>query len=88
MGTGKLVKDRAKTHGDFYKTSELATRLADATAPALSRGTQEHHVLRHAREMICVKLARITKGDSGAAEHWEDIAGYAALVAEHLSNRG
>jgi len=34
-----------------------------------------------ALEMICVKMARILAGDPDHADHWDDIAGYARLVA-------
>lgn len=76
----ELIEQRARTHGDFALTAEWATKLQDMTSARID----EPPVMRHAREMICVKLARIASGDPMHADHWRDIAGYAALVAEML----
>ena len=34
--------------------------------------------------MIACKIARILSGDPNWRDHWDDIAGYATLVAERL----
>lgn len=81
MDTADLIAEKAKTHGDFPRTADLAVRLATACAP---KPDDEPRVLQHAREMICVKLARIASGDPLAPEHWDDVAGYAKLVADWL----
>lgn len=81
MDTQELLLVRRKTHGDFAKTAELAVMLASMCAP---KPDDEPRVLQHGREMICVKLARVASGDPLAAEHWDDIAGYAKLVADWL----
>lgn len=77
----ELIKQRAMTHGEFSFTSDLAVRLADACSPPID---SEPRYTRHAREMICVKLARIASGDPMYADHWRDIAGYAMLVVGML----
>ncbi len=79
----ELIEQRAKTHGDFALTAERAARLQDATRVRID----EPPVMRHGREMICVKLARIASGDPTHADHWRDIAGYAMLVAASLERR-
>lgn len=42
------------------------------------------HVQRVALTQVCVKLARILEGDPNERDHWDDVAGYATLVAEAL----
>jgi hypothetical protein len=79
----ELIEQRAKTHGDFALTAERAARLQDMTRVRID----EPPVMRHGREMICVKQARIASGDPYCVDHWEDIAGYASLVAEWLKRR-
>jgi hypothetical protein len=39
---------------------------------------------REALDMICSKMARIMNGDPNYVDSWEDIAGYATLVANRL----
>jgi hypothetical protein len=84
MNAKKLVKDRAKTHGDFAETAFVASKLQ-------YHSTITHHAgvspqIEHARQMICVKLARIACGDPFVIDHWKDIAGYAELVVQYLEN--
>lgn len=80
MDTAELVAEKGKTHGSFDLTAERASNLQDMTRTRIV----EPPVVRHGREMICVKMARIASGDPLAAEHWDDIAGYAKLVADWL----
>lgn len=75
-----LLDEKGKTHGSFDLTAERAGNLQDMTRTRIN----EPPVVRHAREMICVKLARIASGNPLATEHWDDIAGYAKLVADWL----
>ena len=78
--TDGLLSDRKRTHGDFADDAAVAqslkrlmrkqpgwARLDDCQAQAL--------------EMIAVKLARILAGDPNHVDHWDDIAGYARLIA-------
>ena len=38
-------------------------------------------------DMILHKIARIGTGDPNKVDHWDDIAGYATLVARYLRNK-
>lgn len=40
---------------------------------------------REALEMIAHKIARIVNGDPGYLDNWNDLAGYAQLVAQELT---
>ncbi len=76
QGTDALLKAREATHGSFASQARLAQALKSmirSEAQPLSAGQQE------ALDMIASKLARIACGDAGHADHWCDIAGYAAL---------
>ena len=42
---------------------------------------------KEAIHMILVKLSRIIYGNHDHADHWDDIAGYALLVADRLKDK-
>lgn len=44
-------------------------------------------VQKESLEMVAVKVARILSGDASAAEHWNDVSGYAQLVVRILEDR-
>ncbi len=72
-----ILRCRRLTHGDFGHAARLT---ADLKA-ALERDT--HHLTcgqREALSMILVKIGRICAGNPDHADHWDDIAGYAALA--------
>ena len=39
------------------------------------------YIMLESLDMNCSKVARIISGDCAAADHWDDIAGYARLVS-------
>lgn len=80
-----LTQKRQMTHGDWADTALNAHRLKDALTMAIEdregRGqTPLHPPQFEALEMILAKIARIVSGDPNHADHWVDIAGYAALA--------
>ena len=79
----ELIKERGKTHGMFELTASLAVQLQELTRTKVG----EPPIMRHALDMICVKLARIVSGDPSHADHWRDIAGYASLIADEIAKR-
>lgn len=83
MDTADLIAEKGRTHGSFDLTAERAGHLQDMTRTRII----EPPVVRHGREMVCVKLARIASGDPLVPEHWDDIAGYAKLVADWIRER-
>ena len=54
---------------------------------AKNYGTFEALSKIEALDMICHKIARIINGDPNHLDSWQDIAGYARLVAERLQGR-
>jgi len=79
--TDALLAEREKTHGDFtihaQITQDLKTIMAATGVwPNLSTYSRE------ALEMIAHKIGRILAGNPNFRDHWDDIAGYAKLVAD------
>ena len=77
-----ILKQRKKTHGEFRFqatcSQELKTVMVDSRRNKLTSSKRE------ALEMIQHKIARILCGNSDVIDHWDDIAGYATLVADEL----
>jgi|NOAtaT_6_FD_contig_31_3390580_length_614_multi_1_in_0_out_0_2 hypothetical protein len=78
-----LIGERGKTHGDY---AAVADTYATLLAAWQSSGQPLPETSALALTMIFVKIARILNGDPSHADHWIDIAGYAKLVADHLSH--
>ena len=86
-----VLKERAKTHGDFEETANIALGLKTELRRHIeSRKEKHHHCLLNTQqeslEMICTKIARILSGDPNEPDHWRDIAGYAQLVVNSLDS--
>jgi len=79
----KILKTRAKTHGDYATMAHTAQALKEAM-----RNTPNWHELpdymREALEMDATKTARILCGNAYEPDHWHDKAGYATLVENLL----
>lgn len=84
--TAALLAERGARYGRFADHAEISQELktvvqayaADALAPDQAE----------ALAMICHKIARILNGDPDYVDNWDDIAGYARLVADRLAGRG
>jgi hypothetical protein len=78
-----ILVEKEKTHGAFRQTAWVAQRLKDITRDGTNWGLDDSETLsleqREALDGICVKMARIVCGNPKEADHWLDIAGYAAL---------
>lgn len=80
--TSEILLERSRSHGDFTLTGRLARQALLLYAPHLEKLDDD---MFHSLDMILVKIARILSGNHGSAEHWEDIAGYATLIARRLT---
>lgn len=78
MDTSDLIKARGAFYGPFEghaeKTQIIKTTLSKPAPP----------VIREGYDMIAHKLGRIANGDPSYIDSWDDIAGYAKLVADWL----
>ena len=81
----KILDEREETHGSFCDHAACSQELKGVMAKHQSR--ELSHVQIEALEMIQHKIARILVGDPDVIDHWDDIAGYATLVADELRNK-
>jgi hypothetical protein len=81
--TETILEERAKTHGDYKTTAEIAvaTKHLWSNQEGWTRLTATQV---ESLDMIASKVARILSGNPHAVEHWEDISGYAQLVVDNL----
>lgn len=81
-----ILIERGKTHGDYARHAGTTQCLK-----SVMRHTQNWGELgpsqTEALEMIAHKIGRILNGDPDHTDHWDDIAGYATLIAEQLRKR-
>lgn len=87
--TLSLITERGKTHGDFTEHSLITQNIKlmmSANGESQQIKWQElRPYQREALEMIAHKIGRILAGDPDFRDHWDDIAGYARLVAERCT---
>lgn len=83
MDTTELLAERGKTHGDFTIHAEITQRLKSVVYSMDSR-SRLSHIQQEAIDMILHKIGRIIAGNPNYKDHWDDIAGYAKLVADRV----
>lgn len=86
--TSELLTKRGETHGDYLLhagiTQELKMAMRRTDALEEIWRWKLNCSQREALEMIMHKIGRILAGDPNFRDHWDDIAGYAKLVADQL----
>ena len=83
--TDALLTERGRSHGDYSEQSRVTQHLKREIQKNIDwQSTTLADFQRDALDMFCVKLGRIIAGDPAFKDHWEDIAGYAKLVADRL----
>lgn len=78
-----ILSERAETYGTFVGHAKItqAVKQAMRNSPnwaVLSDSQQE------ALEMIAHKIGRILNGDPNFQDSWDDLVGYARLIADEL----
>lgn len=81
--TDAILEERGKVHGDFSLDAATSQRFKKMLCEC-ENWDKLSAVQREALEMICTKLARIMVGNPHHKDHYDDIAGYARLVAQRL----
>lgn len=81
--TDALLDARGKTHGKFVEHAAVTQTLKQVmrTMPNWDKLRPDQ---KEALEMNAHKVGRILAGDPDFVDHWDDIAGYAKLVADNL----
>ena len=85
MKVNQILKDREVTHGDFEIKAIWIQEIMENLI-GLNSWEDMSADQREAIHMILVKLSRILYGNSNHADHWDDIAGYAQLIANRLKD--
>lgn len=83
METKEILEQRGKTYGEFSRNSRIAQELK----MCMHDTDGWHHLaadMRESLDMIASKIARILNGDPRHVDSWDDIAGYAKLVADDV----
>ena len=84
MEINEILNEREKTHGDFQESATVAQAMK-----GYMRYYADWEYLpnthKEALEMIVHKIGRILAGNPSHKDHWDDIAGYATLVANKLA---
>lgn len=76
-----LLAERGKTHGDYAVHARVTQTLKSIVDEFEDPMSNEQ---REALDMILHKIGRICAGNPNHIDHWDDIAGYATLVATSL----
>lgn len=80
-----ILDQRAKTYGTFRDNAFLAQALKRSMADhAQDLGKAFADDQWEALEMIATKISRIVTGNADHVDQWDDIAGYATLIADRL----
>jgi hypothetical protein len=85
---GDLLVERGKTHGDYSVHARLTQGLKKLFDQGAAPGNTRNDLpATHAEaiDMLFHKIGRIGAGDASFKDHWDDIAGYAKLVADRLA---
>jgi uncharacterized protein DUF6378 len=87
-----ILAERRKQHGDFSEHAAYTQSIKAVINEVVHRrGARKHTeftcMQREALDMIAHKIGRILAGDPNHIDHWDDIAGYATLVANELRSR-
>lgn len=76
----KILAERPSTHGDFRDNSTISQELKRVMHGKVG-WDRLTSFQREALDMIAHKISRILAGNPNFKDHWDDIAGYATLVA-------
>lgn len=83
--TTAILTDRGQKYGAYIEQAQTAQRLKRILADVVAtRVTPIRSDAAESMQMICTKLSRLVHGDPEHLDSWDDIAGYARLVADRL----
>jgi hypothetical protein len=78
-----ILQARGSSYGAFEDNAYVAQRIKDDIALGKGFGGLEYDQVE-ALHQIASKISRIVTGDPDYVDNWDDIAGYAKLVADRL----
>ena len=81
MKTNDIIESRQDSHGDYATKAEFIQQLK-----CMMAGSFSWHLMtpseQESLDNIAQKIGRICFGNPHFKDHWDDIAGYAVLVAD------
>lgn len=81
----EMLTERGKRYGKFLSHADVTMQLKKVIRSfCADRDRRLQHDQEEALDMICHKIGRIVNGDPDYVDSWDDIAGYATLVADRL----
>jgi len=83
MDTKELLTERNKTHGPYELHAAITQRIKNIMYEQGWINLTPSQ--RESLDMIAHKIGRILAGDPDFRDHWDDIAGYAKLVADRCT---
>lgn len=85
MNINDTLASRGARYGEIADNAKVTEALVAAlrAAPYYETCSDVHKLCLY---MICHKLGRIVCGDANYADNMHDIAGYAKLLEEYVSN--
>jgi hypothetical protein len=83
MAVEDTLEERGTRYGNYLKQTEISNDLRTRMMNTPGWETMEVD-MEDALTMISVKISRILNGDPFYSDNWQDIAGYATLVADRL----
>lgn len=87
MSIEDILQERGKRYGDF-DTHAMITQLIKAPMQCTDNWRDRlSFSQKEALEMIAHKIGRILNGDPDYIDNWDDISGYAMLVANELRKK-
>ena len=81
--TTQILTDRGNAYGRFVDQAATSQNLK-ATLHDPAGWPQLPWDMQEALELIAMKMSRIVHGNPQHLDSWDDIAGYARLVADRL----
>lgn len=78
-----ILQARGARYGKFTDNAKIA-QLLKATLRIGKRWGDAAYDVREAADNICIKLSRMLTGDPEYVDNWDDIAGYAKVVADRI----
>lgn len=81
-----ILNSRGKEYGSFNSQANIAQGILSFLRLDPNKWMSLSNVQRSSLEMISHKLSRIVNGNPNHIDSWQDIAGYATLVVEHIKS--
>lgn len=85
MSVTQIITKRGETYGEFEDNAAIAQSIKDALRVRGWGGLSDD--VRESLDLIATKMSRIVNGDPEYLDNWDDIAGYAQLVANRIRGK-